>query len=106
MTKRKIADIAAEITPVQFSVLRFFALSPARSFTAYEFINDTGFSLAAAELAWTALSSAGLIRPVLRRGEETAFTITYEGRAVFEYLREAGTFSPGRVLGLDIVRAL
>lgn len=106
MTKRKIADIAAEITPTQFSALRFFALSPTRSFTAIEFLNDTGFSSSAAELVWTSLSSAGLIRPVFRRGGETACAITYEGKAVFEYLREAGKFSPGRVLGLDIVRTL
>lgn len=104
--KRKIADIAAEITPTQFSALRFFALSPTRSFTAYEFLDATGFSRAAAELAFTQLSSAGLIRPVFRRGGETAFAITYEGKAVFEYLLEAGKFSPGRVLGLDIVSAL
>lgn len=100
--KSRVSEMAAHIARAHFAALRALMHAPGYTLRHGELTEALGRSSAYAGLICVGLRNARLVTYLpLQRGD-IAVRLTYEGRAVYEYLRRRGAFNPGVVWGIEL----
>lgn len=100
--KSKVSEMAAHIERQHFAALRALMHAPGYTLRHGELTEALGRSSAYVGLICADLRAAGLVSYSPMQCGDIAVRLTYEGRAVYEYLRQRGAFNPGGVWGIEL----